>query len=125
MTLAIVDDDEDVRIALARLVRSLGHQVCVFGSAEEFEAATVAIDCLILDIRLPGLSGPELRERLRIASTPTPVVFITGDSDPKARDIPLATDTPSVFKPFDEATLMTAIAGAIASAHAVRERCAG
>lgn len=122
MTLAIVDDDEDVRRALGRLVRSLGHDVHMFGSAEEFESARVVVDCLILDVRLPGLSGPELRERLRRASTPTPVVFITGDSNPKARDIPPATDTPSVSKPFDEATLMAAIAHAISSADALRER---
>jgi len=124
MTLAIVDDDEDVRIALSRLVRSLGHHVRVFGSAEEFEAAAVAIDCLILDVRLPGLSGPELRERLRIAPTPTPVVFITGGADPKAPDLPPAIDTPSVSKPFDETALMMAIASAISSADAPRERCA-
>ena len=122
MTLAIVDDDEDVRQALARLLRSLGHDVHVFGSAEEFEANTVAADCLILDVRLPGLSGPELRERLRGGSTPTPVVLITGDSNPKARDISLAIDTPSVTKPFDDVTLMAAIARAISSADALRER---
>jgi FixJ family two-component response regulator len=93
MTLAIVDDDEDVRQALARLLRSLGHDVRVFASAEDFGARSLAVDCLILDVRLPGLSGPELRERLRGSSTPTPVVFITGDSDPKARDIFSAIDT--------------------------------
>ena len=85
MMLAIVDDDEDVRQALARLLRSLGHQVKVYGSAEDFEAETVSVDCLILDVRLPGLSGPELRERLRRRGALTPVVFITGDSDPEAR----------------------------------------
>jgi FixJ family two-component response regulator len=122
MTFAIVDDDEDVRRALGRLVRSLGHAVHMFGSAEEFESARVVVDCLILDVRLPGLSGPELRERLRSASTPTPVVFITGDSTPKARDIPPAIDTPSVSKPFDEVTLMAAIAHAISSAEALQER---
>ena len=122
MTLAIVDDDEDVRQALARLLRSLGHDVHVFGSAEDFEAETVAVDCLILDVRLPGLSGPELRERLRSGSTPTPVVLITGDSDPKARDISPGIDTPSVTKPFDDVTLMAAIAHAISSADALRER---
>jgi FixJ family two-component response regulator len=122
MKLAIVDDDEDVRQALARLVRSFGHDVHVFGSAEEFEAASVVVDCLILDVRLPGLSGPELRERLRRASTPTPVVFITGDSDPKARDVPPAIDTPSVTKPFDEVALMAAIGHAISSAAVLRER---
>ena len=121
MMLAIVDDDEDVRQALARLLRSLGHQVKVFGSAEDFEAETVSVDCLILDVRLPGLSGPELRERLRRRGAPTPVVFITGDSDPEARDGSSVIDTPSLAKPFDEVTLMAAIAHAIKSASAPRE----
>jgi FixJ family two-component response regulator len=125
MTLAIVDDDEDVRTALARLFRSQGHHVLLFGSAEEFEAASVTFDCLILDVRLPGLSGPELRERLRLGPRPTPVVFITGGNDPKAPDIPPAIDTPSVSKPFDETALTTAIASAISSADTLRERCAG
>ncbi|MGH9255792.1 MAG: response regulator transcription factor [Vicinamibacterales bacterium] len=124
MTLAIVDDDENVRQALARLLRCLGHDVHVFGSAEEFEAETVAVDCLILDVRLPGLSGLELRERLRGSSTPTPVVFITGESDPKARDIFPAIDTPLVTKPFDEVTLMAAVAHAMSSAEALRESLA-
>jgi FixJ family two-component response regulator len=122
MTLAIVDDDEDVRQALARLLRSLGHGVHVFGSAEAFEAGTVAVDCLIVDVRLPGLSGPELRERLRSGSSPTPVVLITGDSDPTARNIPAAIDAPCVTKPFDDVTLMAAIAHAVSSADALRER---
>jgi FixJ family two-component response regulator len=122
MTLAIIDDDEGVRQALARLLRSLGHNVHVFGSAEEFEAGTVAVDCLILDVRMPGLSGPELRERLRSRSTPTPVVLVTGDTDPKARDIQSAVDTPLVTKPFDEVTLMAAIHHATSSANALRER---
>ena len=125
MTLAIVDDDEDVRTALARLLRSLGHHVLLFGSAEEFEAASVTIDCLILDVRLPGLSGPELRERLRLGPRPTPVVFITGGSDPKAPDIPPAIDTPSVSKPFDETALTAAVASAISSVDTLREGCAG
>jgi FixJ family two-component response regulator len=114
MTLAIVDDDEDVRRALARLLRSLGHDVHVFSSAEDFAAGAVVVDCLILDVRLPGLSGPELRERLRNSATPTPVVFITGDSDPPARDA-TPSDTPSVRKPFDERTLVAAIARAMSS----------
>jgi len=114
MTLAIVDDDDDVRTALTRLLCSLGHHVKVFASAEEFEAETVTVDCLILDVRLPGLSGLELRERLRNRATPTPVVLITGDRDRLAGDIPQAADTPSVAKPFDEVELLAAIADAIA-----------
>jgi FixJ family two-component response regulator len=116
MTLAIIDDDESVRRALARLLRSLGHDVRVFGSAEEFEARTMAVDCLILDVRMPGLSGPELRERLRSRPTPTPVVFVTGDTDPKARDIHPPLDALLITKPFDEATLMAAIDQAVSSA---------
>jgi FixJ family two-component response regulator len=115
MSLAVVDDDEDVRKALARLLRSLGHIVRVFASAEEFEAATVSADCLIVDVCLPGLSGLELCDRLRSRGTPTPVVFITGDTDPGVRDALDTSLTPSVSKPFDDATLMAAIAEAIAS----------
>ena len=114
MTLAIVDDDDDVRTALARLLCSLGHDVKLFASAEAFEAETVIVDCLIADVRLPGLSGLELRERLRNRATPTPVVLITGDSDRVAGDIPQAADTPSVTKPFDDVELLAAIADAIA-----------
>jgi FixJ family two-component response regulator len=121
MTLAIVDDDEGVRQALARLLRSLGHTVRVFGSAEEFETTALAVDCLILDVRMPGLSGPELRERLRSRPTPTPVVLVTGDTDPNARDIHPSIDTPLVTKPFDEVTLMAAIDHAISSPNALRE----
>ena len=122
MTLAIVDDDEDVRRALARLLRSLGHVVHVFGSADEFEAQALAVDCLILDVRMPGLSGPELRERLRGRSTPTPVVLITGDSDPNVGDIAPAMDTPLVSKPFSDVMLMAAITQAISSTAALPER---
>lgn len=118
MTLAIVDDDDDVRTALARLLCSLGHDVKMFASAEEFEAETVTVDCLIVDVRLPGLSGLELRERLRNRRTPTPVVLITGDSDRLAGDIPQAADTRSVTKPFDDVELLAAIADAIAFGNA-------
>ena len=118
MTLAIVDDDDDVRTALARLLCSLGHDVKTFASAEEFEAETVTVDCLIADVRLPGLSGLELRERLRNQATPTPVVLITGNSDRLAGDIPHAADTPSVTKPFDDVELLAAIADAIAFGNA-------
>ena len=118
MTLAIVDDDDDVRTALARLLRSLGHDVKIFASAEEFEAEPVTVDCLIADVRLPGLSGLELRERLRNRATPTPVVLITGDSDRLVGDIPQAVDTLAVTKPFDDVELLAAIADALALGNA-------
>ena len=122
MSLAIVDDDDGVRSALARLLRCLGHDVKVFATAEAFEAATVAVDCLIVDARLPGVSGPELCERLRSRGTLTPAVLITGGIDTKARDISLAMDMPTVVKPFDEVTLMAAIALAVSSGKGSSER---
>ena len=66
LNLVVVDDDEEVRTALRRLLRSMGHAVRVFGSAEEYEALPVLADCLIVDLRLPGLNGFELRDRLRL-----------------------------------------------------------
>jgi two-component system response regulator FixJ len=124
MTLAIVDDDDDVRKALARLLRSMGHEVRVFASAEDFEAAIVVVDCAIVDVRLPGVSGIELRERLRRRLTPTPVVLITGDGDRLARDIASTLDTPLVTKPSEDSTLTAAITVAISTTDSVRERYA-
>ena len=113
MTLAIVDDDDDVRRALSRLLRSMGHEVRVFASAEAFHADTVVADCVIVDVRLPGQNGLELREHLLSRIVPTPVVLITGDGDRLAVDTPRAVDTPLVTKPFDDAVLAAAIASAI------------
>src|SRR5688572_19529948 len=118
MTIAIVDDDHDVRIALARLLRVLGHDVRAFESAEEFEARPFAVDCVIVDVRLPGVTGLELRERLLHRDRPVPVVVITGDSDRRAQELACSrpTEIPSLTKPFDDVTLMSAIADALASA---------
>jgi FixJ family two-component response regulator len=115
MTLAVVDDDDDVRTALSRLLAAMGHDVKVFTSAEDFESQTVAIDCVILDMRLPGLTGLELRERLRHRATSIPVVLITGDGDSLGRDTPRVMDTPLITKPFDADILTAAIDAAITS----------
>ena len=125
MTLVIVDDDDGARTAVARLLRCMGHAVHAFNSAEAYEAAAPAVDCLIVDVRLPGVSGPELRDRLRSRGILTPVVFITGDSAPKTRDIMRATSTPMVSKPFDDIVLMAAIDAAVASADGGRDEHAG
>ena len=109
LTIAVVDDDEEVRKALRRLLCSLGHDVHVFGSAEEFEADRTAADCLILDVRLPGRNGPELRERIRLRGRPIPIVFITGDGDPFSRDTAGQAGAPSLAKPFNDIDLMAAI----------------
>ena len=113
MTLAIVDDDEAVRTAVSRLLESMGHAVRLYASAEAFEAETVVVDCAIVDLRLPGLSGLELRNRLRNRTAPVPVVLITGDGDRLSRDC--AGPTPLLTKPFDDAILTAAITDAIST----------
>jgi FixJ family two-component response regulator len=115
ISLAIVDDDDDVRAALARLLRAMGHAVEVFASAEDFEAGSVVVDCVIADVRLPGLSGIELGQRLRRRAAPVPVVLVTGDGDRLPRDFPRPVDTPLLTKPFDEDLLTAAIAEAIST----------
>ena len=101
LTIAVVDDDDDVRTALSRLLRAMGHQVQLFPSAEAFEAGRMPVDCVIVDVRLPGLNGLELRERLRSRIEPASVVLITGDGDQIARNIGCEIDTPLLTKPFD------------------------
>src|SRR5262245_45305345 len=115
ITVAVVDDDEDVRKALSRLLRSLGHSVVLFASAEELEVEEIDIDCAVVDVRLPGSSGLELRDRLRSRTVPTPVVLISGDPDPTAGDPVRALDTPSISKPFDDFILMAAIVDAMSA----------
>ena len=119
LRLGIVDDDEGARSAVARLLRSLGHEVRTFESAEAIEAADaagLALDCLIVDVRLPGVSGPELRDRLRGRGMLTPVVFITGDVGLKIRDAARTGGTLTVVKPFDGETLLAAVVAALAAA---------
>jgi FixJ family two-component response regulator len=112
MVLGVVDDDVDVRTAIGRLLRLLGHDVRLFASAEDFEADPI-LDCLILDIRLPGLSGFELYERLRLSGCLLPIVFITGD--PVWRDDVRLPDVPRLAKPFDDDRLIAAISEAVSA----------
>ena len=120
VTLAVVDDDDDVRTALERLLQAMGYRVLSFTSAEEFEAHQVDVDCAIIDMRLPGMSGLELSERLRHRSSPTPVVLVTGDAYRPVSDPPAAAGTPLLNKPFDDSALSNAIAAAIAGVAACR-----
>jgi FixJ family two-component response regulator len=108
-----------VRVALARLLRSMGHTVHLFASAEAFDASPVPSDCLVLDVRLPGLSGLELRDRIRLRGSQVPVVFITGESGPSTRDSARNlndVDEPLLAKPFSDEELMDAIGRAMAQA---------
>ena len=79
----VIDDDAAVRKALASLIRSVGLQVELFGSAQEFLQAKrpQVPSCLILDIRLPGISGLDFQRRLADAEVLIPIIFITGHGD--------------------------------------------
>ncbi len=113
---AVVDDDFSVRESLESLIRSAGLEVRVFASAEEFLSATHPRkeDCLILDVRLPGISGIELHRLLMARSCKVPAIFITAHgSDDRAR-LEARSDWTVAFltKPFREDELLDAVSAA-------------
>ena len=81
---SVVDDDESVRESLPDLLREFGYAVETFASAEEFLASGRVADtaCLILDIAMPGMSGPDLQRELVQRREKVPIVFITAHADP-------------------------------------------
>jgi FixJ family two-component response regulator len=82
-TVFIVDDNPSVRKALTRLIRSAGYEVKAFASAKEFlaDGQDAGVACLVLDIRMPGLSGIDLQRELNHGKKILPIVFITGHGD--------------------------------------------
>jgi FixJ family two-component response regulator len=117
--ISVVDDDQSVRESLARLIRSVGFGVQVFGSAEEFLSASHGrqADCLILDIRMPGMSGLELQHELAAAESDLPVIFITAhgsDEDVRARAL-AAGAVDYLLKPLREEEVLKAIDTALSS----------
>jgi len=109
----VVDDDASVRTALDRLLRSVRMDVKVFASAEEFltSAHPRKPDCLILDVRLPGMSGIELHRHLLARKFSVPVIFITAHgSDDHARSEAASDWTAAYFtKPFSGDELLDAV----------------
>lgn len=84
--IAVVDDDSSVRRSIVNLLQSLGLLVVAFASAEAFLASDMAwIECLVLDVRLPGMSGLELLERLRSTQADLAVVVLTAHGDDETR----------------------------------------
>jgi FixJ family two-component response regulator len=119
MRLAVIDDDSGVQAAVGRLLRAFGHDVCLFSSAGDFELASPAVDCLIIDMRLPGVQGVEFYDQLKARGCRTPAVFITGDGDPLCSDAGRGTP-PTLAKPFDCDALLAAIDRAVVTAPAQR-----
>ena len=111
--IAVVDDDISVRESLESLIRSVRMEVRVFASAEEFlnSADPRKADCLILDVRLPGMSGIELHHHLVARSCKMPVIFMTAHgSDDRARSEAASDWTVAYLtKPFTEDELLDAV----------------
>jgi FixJ family two-component response regulator len=86
--ITIVDDDEPLREALGSVMKASGYSTLTFASAEEFLASAGWQDtaCLILDVRLPGMSGAELQKRLSDLHSRIPIVFVTAHGDAALRD---------------------------------------
>lgn len=113
---SVVDDDESVRESLPDLLREFGFAARAFSSAEEFLASdcVAQTQCLILDVAMPGMSGPELQLELTRRQQVIPVVFITAHRDERVRPRLLeqgAVDC--LFKPFSEAVLLEALEAAL------------
>jgi FixJ family two-component response regulator len=116
LALVLVDDDADVRRTVARFLRSCGHDVCAFESAEAFLAASCAADCAIFDIHLPGISGLALADQVTQEGRRLPVVFISAFDDTRTRARAAETRRPLLAKPFDDDGLLEAIEVALSGA---------
>jgi FixJ family two-component response regulator len=115
----IVDDDESVRMAIRSLLRSLGFKVETFDSAEDLLGSAWPDDiaCLIVDLRLPGMSGVDLQRQLLAAKRELPMVFISAHDDPVAQQQALTAGALTFLrKPFSEKALIDAIRSGLSHA---------
>ena len=124
----VVDDDESMRRSLASLIRSVGLEARVFSSPHEFMRAErlEAPGCLVLDVRLPGMSGLAFQEELSKAGVALPIIFITGHGDvPMTVRAMKAGAVEFLTKPFDEQALLDAMHAAIERDRQRRRKAAG
>ena len=116
LLVSIIDDDESVRESLPDLLREFGFAARTFSSAEEFLASDCIeqTNCLLLDIAMPGMSGPDLQQELRIRRQEIPIVFITAQRDETVRSRLIEQGAVEcLFKPFSETTLLDALNAAL------------
>jgi FixJ family two-component response regulator len=109
--ITIIDDDESMRLALAGLARSFGYETRTYGSAEEFLAAKAEpCCCIITDVRMPGLSGIELKRRLDGSGCAAPVILVTGRTEPYILEQARVCGAVGLLmKPFDAETLLACL----------------
>jgi FixJ family two-component response regulator len=112
LLISVVDDDESIRESLPDLLRELGFAAHTFSSGEEFLASDYVdqTNCLILDIAMPGMSGPELQCELTSRRITIPIIFITAQRDEAVRPRLLKLGAVEcLLKPFSEADLLGAL----------------
>jgi len=113
---SVVDDDESVRESLPDLVTEFGFAVRTFSSPEEFLASDCVrqTKCLILDIAMPGMSGPDLQRELKLRGHGIPIIFITASADKTVRPRLLERGAiECLFKPFSDTALLEAVNSAL------------
>lgn len=116
-TVFVIDDEPEVREGLSRLLRSAGWQAVCFASAEEFLAydARSAVGCILLDVNMPGCTGPQLHDILRSRQLTFPVIFLTGKSTISTGVRAMKNGAFDFLeKPADEAVLLPAVEAAVA-----------
>jgi FixJ family two-component response regulator len=117
--IAIVDDDEPLREGLGSVLKAAGYSIDSFASAEDFLASPnrAEIACLVLDIRLPGMSGIELQRRLLESGDPIPIIFVTAHGDASLRDVLMKAGAAGFLnKPVRSETLLKEIQAALKNA---------
>jgi FixJ family two-component response regulator len=115
-TIAIIDDDEPVRITMSSLVRSLGFNAIVFSSAEEYllSPQRYRSSCLISDVQMPGMSGLDLQSRLAAEGHRVPIIFVTAFPHPNIEKRAHASGATCVLnKPFESQALVECIQRAL------------
>jgi FixJ family two-component response regulator len=120
LNVAIVEDDEGVRIAYGDLISSYGLETLLFGSAEEFLAssADVKCSCLILDQRLPGIMGTELQVILKDTAPEIPIIFVTSQNDQATTQKAMGNGARFfLVKPIEERELMHSVFSVIGALH--------
>ncbi len=124
-TVHVVDDDASIRSALSRLFRAAGHTVRTFGSAQAYlsEASPEEPGCVVLDIRMPGMDGLTLQERMSSRGFNAPIVFVSAHGDVSASVRAMKGGAVDFLeKPFEEEDLLGAVDRAITLDAELRER---
>jgi FixJ family two-component response regulator len=115
--ISIVDDDDSMREAVKGLMKSLGYRAAAFASAEEFLSSrqVSCTACLIADVRMPGMTGPELHRRLVASGETIPTILVTAHADDGVRERALADGVIGYLsKPFSDEDLITCIPASLA-----------